>query len=199
MYWTAMRLVVRVVDPSSLTEQPAFLAVACVAAVLSVGCGQGNSPTAPTGTLGDASVAVAEKRDVSTIATWNPEFGTALKVNGKGNQGNKGKGGDDSNEADNVNGSVNDGAHGRRGMLSGFVTDVGDDWIEIRGIRVNISEDTIIRHGHWILEIDDIHEGDHAQARGTMNDSALEATEIKVEDTGKDNDDEDEGEQQDED
>ena len=196
MYWTAMRLVMRVVDLPSRTGRPAHLAVACAAAILAIGCGHGSSsylPTAPTGTVGVAGVTAKD----SAVPTSNQQFSVALKGgNGHGNEGNKGRDNGDAAEADKVNES---GFPGHRGMLSGFVTDVGDDWIEIRGIRVNITEDTVIRHGHRILEIDDIHQGDHAQARGTREDDTLVASEIKVQDTGNDNDDEDEGEEKDED
>ena len=47
-----------------------------------------------------------------------------------------------------------------------------------------------------MLTMADIEVGDHVQARGAMEGAILVATEIKVEDTGRDNDDEDEDEVQ---
>jgi Domain of unknown function (DUF5666) len=92
----------------------------------------------------------------------------------------------------------NQGVPGHRGMLSGFVTEVGADFIVIRGIHVTIdSVTTIIRHGNRPLTITDILVGDHAQARGTMNpEGELVATEVKVEHTDKDLDDSQETEEQ---
>jgi hypothetical protein len=76
-------------------------------------------------------------------------------------------------------------------MLSGFVTEVGVDFIVIRDIHVTIDPvTTTIRHGNRTLTITDILVGDHAQAHGTMNtEGELVATEVKVEHTDKDLDD----------
>ncbi|HEY5619123.1 MAG TPA: DUF5666 domain-containing protein [Vicinamibacterales bacterium] len=112
---------------------------------------------------------------VAAVTSSDDELATLLKG------GNKGKGGNDSNEADKDNGN--------RGMLSGFVSAVNSDSIVIRGITVEITSDTVVRHGNRRLTIGNIQVGDHAQARGTMNGSTLVATEVKVEDTGRDNDD----------
>ena len=152
--------------------------VACAAAVLTIGCGQGStpySPTAPTGALGSAALGGDENAVVAAVTSSDDELATLLKG------GNKGKGGNDSNEADKDNGN--------RGMLSGFVSAVNSDSIVIRGITVEITSDTVVRHGNRRLTIGNIQVGDHAQARGTMNGSTLVATEVKVEDTGRDNDD----------
>ena len=45
----------------------------------------------------------------------------------------------------------------------------------------------MIRHGHRILTLAAIEVGDHVQARGVMEGSSLVAEEIKVQDTGHDN------------
>ncbi|MGH9256540.1 MAG: DUF5666 domain-containing protein [Vicinamibacterales bacterium] len=173
--------------------------VCCSAAVLAVGCGEGsplNSPTSPSGTQSFAPLAADENATVATTASLDGGAATLLKAgNGNGNGGNKGKGGgDDSVESENQH--QNHDQHCRSGMLSGFVTEVGDGFIVIRGFEVTIDEATIIRHGNRRdLTIDDIEEGDHAQARVTCDDSTtpptLLATEVKVEDTGHDNEDND--------
>ena len=167
--------------------------VCCTAAFLAVGCGEGtplHSPTSPTGPEGFAPLA--------TTASFDGGAATLLKGgNGNGNGGNNGKGGgeDDSLE---VPDDQNQGVHGHRGMLSGFVTEVGADFILIRDIHVTIDQvTTIIRHGNRLLAITEILVGDHAQARGTMNtEGELVATEVKVEHTDKDLDDSEETEEQ---
>ena len=167
--------------------------VCCTAAFLAVGCSEGtplHSPTSPTGPEGFAALA--------TTASFDGGAATFLKGgNGNGNGGNKGQGGgeDDSLE---VPDDQNQGVHGHRGMLSGFVTEVGADFIVIRDIHVTIDPvTTIIRHGNRLLAITDILVGDHAQARGTMNpEGELVATEVKVEHTDKDLDDSQETEEQ---
>ena len=59
----------------------------------------------------------------------------------------------------------------------------------MNGITVVPGPGVVIRHGNRHFTIADIRVGDHIQARGTINGTTLVATEIKVEDTGRDNDD----------
>jgi hypothetical protein len=73
--------------------------------------------------------------------------------------------------------------------FSGLVTSVAGGSLTVRGITVTVGATTVIRHGHRILTITDIHVGDRVQARGIMNGVTLVATEIKVEDIGRDDDD----------
>jgi hypothetical protein len=58
----------------------------------------------------------------------------------------------------------------------------------VNGITVAGGPGVVIRHGNRTLTMADIQVGDHIQARGTMDGTTLVATEIKVEDTGNDND-----------
>ncbi|OFW00463.1 MAG: hypothetical protein A3I61_05005 [Acidobacteria bacterium RIFCSPLOWO2_02_FULL_68_18] len=97
---------------------------------------------------------------------------------------------DDTDDADA--GGDGDDDHGDRRNLSGFVTAVGADSITIRGVIVKITPSTVIRHGHRRLSLAQIAVGDHAQAKGLISadGTMMTATEIKVEDTGNDNDDE---------
>jgi hypothetical protein len=52
-----------------------------------------------------------------------------------------------------------------------------------------VNDGTRIRHGNRTLTMLDIEVGDHVQVRGGMDGTNLVATEIKVEDTGNDDDD----------
>ena len=183
------------------------LLISCAAVILSVACGQGNtpySPTAPTETLGfgspNAALAAGDVADAEATAS-NVDAFVALGGRGKGGDKDKGKGKDDDDSSesdDDERGDRGDhqGGNGRgdHGELSGFVTARGVDTLTVRGTVVLVSSTTVIRHGHRTLAMSDIEVGDHVQARGTMEGTTLVATEIKVEDTGNDNDDEDEAE-----
>jgi hypothetical protein len=74
---------------------------------------------------------------------------------------------------------------GRRGELSGFVTATSGTSITVRGVAVTPAAGAVIRHGHTSLTFASIVVGDHVQVRGTMDDRTLEASEIKVEHTGR--------------
>lgn len=180
-----------------------WLLISSLAAVLAVGCGDGSttlsSPTAPSA-LSDAASLVSDDTPVIASTESGAEEFTTLdrgRDKDKGKGGDKGKGNDkgkgggrsDGSEEDDDNDQSGPG-HGNRGRVSGFVMAVGTDSITIGGIVVTITPDTVIRHGGRHLTIADIHMGDHAQARGTMSadGQTLTATEVKVEDTGRDND-----------
>jgi hypothetical protein len=64
----------------------------------------------------------------------------------------------------------------------------------VNGMTVAAGPGAVIRHGNRPLTLADIAVGDHVQARGAMEDAVLVATEIKVEDTGRDDDDVDDAE-----
>ena len=163
--------------------------ISVLAGALAVGCGQGtlNSPTAPSAVLQSVS---PSNGDLSVA------FDTAGVAEGlKGGDHGNGKGPDHESEGPNEHGpDAGDHGHENHGELSGFVTAKGTDSITVNGITVKVVADTVIRHGHTTLTLADIEVGDHVQVRGTGDEAGttLTATEIKVEDTGNDNDDNDE-------
>jgi hypothetical protein len=180
-----------------------LLLVTFAAAVVAAGCGDGalSSPTAPSALPESSAPGIDLPSD--DLASMTGEFAA---LGGRGQEGGSsnsggGKGKDkekqDKDKSDrgrSGEGSSNvdeDGEdhHGRRRNLSGFVTAVGADSITIRGIIVRITPSTVIRHGHRRLTVAQITVGDHAQARGLMSadGTTMAATEIKVEDTGRDN------------
>lgn len=177
-----------------LVRLRSLLLVPCVAAILTVGC-QGNTqlyPTAPTGPLGSTALTTDGAPDMAATASSAGDF-AALGRGGNGKD--KGKGDDSSDsepgggERENHGGVPGGPGHGNGGQLSGFVTAVTGNSLMVRGITVTVESTTLIRHGNRTLTIADIHVGDHVQARGTMDGTTLEATEIKVEDTEHDDDD----------
>lgn len=167
-----------------------LLPLSLLGGLLAVGCGQGslNSPTSPSPVLQFASPASG---DLSVAIESTVGVADVLK-DGHG----KGKGSDDSEEPnEHGHGPGHDDAedheHENHGELSGFVTAKGADSLTVNGITVKIVADTEIRHGHTTLTLADIEVGDHVQVRGTRDaaGTTLTASEIKVEDTGHDNDD----------
>jgi len=187
-----------------LSRVRSLLLVTFAATVAAAGCGEGilSSPTAPSAlseptALGsDVPSETLASTDDELVALGGGKSHGGNSGSGKDkdksdkNKDDKGKGGKgkDDAEAEDDDGEDN---HGRRRNLSGFVTAVGADSITIRGIVVKITTTTVIRHGHRRLTLADIAVGDHAQAKGIMNadGKTFTASEIKVEDTGNDNDD----------
>jgi hypothetical protein len=162
-----------------------LLLVTFAAAVLTVGCGSGSvlqSPTGPSGTVNSATSSVAG--DVSPASSADV-FGTLDKG---GNPG-RGKPGD-AGESEHGKEPGNAGDHGRghEDRVVGFVSAKSADTLTVNGITVAGGPGVVIRHGNRTLTMADIQVGDHIQARGTMEGTTLVATEIKVEDTGNDND-----------
>jgi len=143
-------------------------------ALLTVGCGGQtsplSSPTAPTGSM-TGTLSDEGGADSAAAAITAETFSTS----GKGGS-DKGKGTPDLPNSDD---------HGN-GELSGFVTGVGTNALTVRGVNVVVNEGTRIRHGNRTLTMLDIQVGDHVQVRGHMDGNNLVATEIKVEDTGND-------------
>ena len=182
----------------ALVRLRSLLLASGVAAMLTVGCGQGSplsSPTAPTGALGSTAITSDDTALVSGVASVDEEFSTLGKGGGakdkENDKGDKGKDRDDAeaDDDDDDDGEEGHGRPGHRGELSGFVTAKGTDTLTVRGVTVLVSTTTVIRHGHRTLTMADINVGDHVQARGAMDGTTLVAAEIKVEDTGNDNDD----------
>ena len=193
-----------------------LLLVTFAAAVVAAGCGDAalSSPTAPSA-LPEASAPGIEVPS-DALASTTDEF-VALgggkghggggansgggkhgddrqrPEKGKSDRGRGGEGSADVGDDDEDEGEEDEDGedhNGRRRNLSGFVTAVGADSITIRGIVVKITPATVIRHGHRRLTLAQIAVGDHAQAKGSMgDDGTMTATEVKVEDTGRDNED----------
>jgi hypothetical protein len=161
-----------------------LLLIPIAAAALAVGCGEGNvlqSPTGPSGSLGATTFLTADGADVVATAASTGEFETLAKGgNGKG-------GGKKPAHTDGPGRSHED-------RVVGFVTANTDGTLTVNGIAIVAGPDAVIRHGNRILTVGDIEVGDHLQARGAMDGTTLVATEIKVQDTGHDNDDVDEAE-----
>lgn len=191
-----------------LVRTRSLLLVTFAAALAAAGCGEGtlSSPTAPSA-LSDSMPLDVDVAFAPQASTSEDEFGTL----GRGNRGSergddkgkqekdksdRGRGGEGSShehDDDDDEGGDDEGNRGRRPHVSGFVTAVGADSITVRGIVVKVTSTTVIRHGHRRLTLAQIAIGDHAQARGVMSadEKTLTATEVKVEDTGRDNDDDD--------
>lgn len=74
--------------------------------------------------------------------------------------------------------------------MVGFVSARGAQALVVNGVTVAVTAETRIRHGHRRLTLANVLLGDHVQARGAIGDGGvLVAAEIKVQDTGRDNND----------
>ncbi len=166
------------------------LVVSCIAAFVTIGCGQG-SPLSSSGSLGGlvgpTALTADAEMDVATAASLSDTF-VALG-NGKGG-GKSGSGG--GNDKDKGK-EEKDRGEGNRGSLSGFVTAISATTITVRGVVVTVPSGTAIRHGNRTLLMADIQVGDHVQVKGTTatttTGTTFTATEIKVEDMDHDGDD----------
>ena len=169
--------------------RPRLLLVPCAAAILAIGCGQSSlSPTGPSGVPGSTALSTGDSVLASTSDTFSAlgrggggggnNGGGGNSGGGNGNGNGKEKGGDESLQPEN-------GSPGRshQARVSGFVTSVGAGTLMADGVTIEVSADTVIRHGNASLLLSDVEVGDHVQARGTMDGTTLEAIEIKVEDT----------------
>jgi hypothetical protein len=178
--------------------------VFAAAAVLTVGCGQGSlmSPTGPTGTIGSGALT----SDATALAASDDAaFTTLERGHGKGPDEAKQPEGkkpeekkpedkkpeDKKPEEKKPEGEQPADNHGpgNHGEITGLVTAVSATSLTVNGMTVNVTADTEIRHGHRMMTMADIAVGDRVQVRGTTTGTAFTATEIKVEDTGNDNDD----------
>ncbi|MBI4265730.1 MAG: hypothetical protein HY657_15250 [Acidobacteria bacterium] len=178
----------------------------CAIAVVAVGCGRGTM-LSPTGPTAPESMSLGLDTGTDLVASSSSSepgaFETMGRGNGRGNSGgNPGRGKHDDDDPESEDDDGEDGDEGdddgeedddRRGPpegrhhVSGFVTAVAADSLTVRGLTVMVDASTVIRHGHRMLTLDQIQIGDHVQARGTLNGTTLLAREIKVEDTGRDN------------
>ena len=167
-----------------------LLLIPFAAAALTVGCGQTamQSPTGPSSTSGSGTFLTDGSADLSVRASSAGEFGTLDKG---GNGQGKHTGGD---ESDQGNGKKPEdaGDHGRshEARVVGFVSANANGVLTVNGMSVSAGPGAVIRHGNRILTVADIHVGDHVEARGAMDGTTLVATEIKVQETDRDDDEE---------
>ena len=167
-----------------LVRRHFILSTSFVAALTAVACGQGSatlSPTGPTASLGDNLASADVTAETSSTAGVETSATLAKGGNDKG-KGNQGNGGSEEEQEQKENGKPEKGSSG---VLSGFVTATNGTSLTVRGITVTPAIGAVIRHGNTILTLASIVVGDHVQARGTMDEGTLEASEIKVEHTGK--------------
>ena len=154
-------------------------------AILAVACGQGSATLSPTGPTAS---------NILSEGTGGSETAATRARDDKGDKGRSGNGGSDEKPGHGKpdvgdNDKIDKPFHG---SLSGFVTAVSGTTITVRGITVTAAPDAIVRHGNRILDFTSIVVGNHVQAKGTMTEGALLASEIKVEQTnGEDGDDDD--------
>jgi hypothetical protein len=171
-----------------------LLLTVITAAALAFGCADGTSLQSPAGPSDLPTLTTLQATGASdtAFASQSGESGT-LEKGGRGNGG--GKKSDDEGDDDDRRGR----SHEDR--VVGFVTAKSGDTLTVRGVSVVAGTGAIIRHGSRTLTMADIEVGNHIQARGTMDGTKLVATEIKVQDTrrGDDNDDDDDDDDADED
>jgi hypothetical protein len=159
-----------------------LLLIPCAAALVTIGCGEGQilqSPTGPSGTRGSTTFLSGDANASATAG----EFDTLARGgNGNGRGGGNGRGNSDG------------GGPGRSGedRVVGFVSAAVGDTITVNGVVIAAGIDTVIRHGNRMLTMADIAVGNHVVARGTMESARLVAIEIKVQPTGRGGGDEDE-------
>ena len=164
-----------------------LLVIPFAAAALTVACGEEHllqSPTGPSGTVGATTFQTSDDGADS--------IDTLAKGGIPGPPGGHGDTDGEDPDSDKVGpGQGNTGNPGRshQGRVVGFVSAKAGDVLTVNGIGVVAGVDAIIRHGHRVLTIADIEVGDHLQARGTLEAGTLVAVEIKVQDTGHNNDD----------
>jgi hypothetical protein len=165
-----------------------LLLIAFAAAVLTVGCGSGSllqSPTGPSGALSsDSSLSAESEASVSSA------YGVDTLA--KGRKPGKNPADTDDRDEEQRQGEVGDSGRGHDEKVVGFVSAKISDTLTVNGVIVVAGPGAVIRHGSRTLTIANIEVGDHIQARGIREGTTLVASEIKVEDTGRDNDDLDE-------
>jgi Domain of unknown function (DUF5666) len=166
-----------------------LLVVTFAAAALTVGCGGGSvlqSTTGPSGTANSDTLSTASAAGGASSASNADVFDTLDKG---GNPGGKKPGDAGESEHGKEPGEAGDHGRGHDDRVVGFVSAKFGGTLTVNGVTVAGGPGVVIRHGNRTLTMADIQVGDHIQARGTMDGTTLVASEIKVEDTGNDNDD----------
>jgi hypothetical protein len=162
-----------------------------VVAVVTVACGDSKSslnPTAPS-VLSSGSLTANADNAVESEATGNNGNGNG---NGNGNAGsnnggNNGKGGPPATTPGNGgSGNTSPSAPGQaRIQIEGLITTVGTSSIEVNGQSVQVTSDTVIRHGNRQFGLADLKRGDRVHVRAERLESmALRAAEIKLQNPG---------------
>ena len=174
-----------------------LLVIPLVAAVLAAGCGEGQlqSPTGPSGATNGTTFLTGDA-DVAATAATSAEVGTLAKGGNPGGNGRGGGNGNPGSSDDAEDSKKPDGNPGRshEQRVVGFVSATNGDTLTVDGVTVMAGPGAVIRHGNRTLTMASIEVGDHVQARGSMEGTTLVAVEIKVQDTGGDNDEVDEAE-----
>ena len=181
-----------------------LLLIPVAAAALTVGCGEGNvlqSPTGPSSTLGSGTSLTADDADgVVATAASTDEFGTLDKGgngkdkenghgNGKDNGGGDSEDDDDDGDSDSRGPGNGNPGRGHDDKVVGFVSATTFDSVTVNGVTIMAAPGAVIRHGNRRLTLGNIGVGDHLQARGTRSGNTLLATEIKVQNTNHEDDD----------
>jgi hypothetical protein len=157
-----------------------------VVAVATAACGDSKSslnPTAPS---------VVSSGSLGANADSGVEFGTTGNNgngngNGNANGGNNGKGGPPPTPGNGApSGNTSPGAPGQAQIqLEGLLTTVGTNSIELNGQTVQVTGDTVIRHGNRRFELSDLKPGDRVHVRAArLASMALQAAEIKLQNPG---------------
>ena len=168
-----------------LARRYSFLAFPILVAFTAIACGQGNATLSPTGPTASLDGFALSADASGTASTDGSDRVSTL------DRDNNGKGGGDSEEKkdkEKEDRPVGPPERGTRGELSGFVTATTGTSLTVRGITVTSAPDAVIRHGNSTLLFASIAVGNHVQARGTIDDGTLVATEIKVERTDREGD-----------
>ena len=181
-----------------------LLLIPCAAALVTIGCGEGQilqSPTGPSGSLGSTTFLTGDAAVDASTASSTDEFGSLAKGgNGKGNgngggndKGNRGGGGKGPDADADSPGTGGGPGRSHEARVVGFVSATGVDSIIVNDILVTAGPDTVIRHGNRYFEMAEIAVGDHVVVRGAMETDAtgtkLVAIEIKVQEQGEDDED----------
>ena len=101
----------------------------------------------------------------------------------------------------NGNNAHIDSEHHNNGEIAARITSIdgGNKSFQAGNWTIKTTDSTVIRHGSKTVRFSDLNVGDHVQVRGTRDGSTITATEIKVEQGGReaDNDDNDDDHQAD--
>lgn len=164
----------------------AALTLTLTAGIVVAGCGANTSlsPTGPTTATGTSSGALASTADAeaTSAATTFSDAG-AFDTQKKKKDEHPGEDGEHEHGRPD----------GKRVEVNGHITalDAGARKFSVGTQQVSVPLTAIIRHGSKTLLFTDLQLGDHVEVKGSMGATALDATEVKVEQGGKGDDGED--------